>query len=133
MHQELVADDGAKAALRAARVLAQRQKRVAVARMAFEGMTTRQIAAKLGISRQAVSQMSKRYGFPIGDRGATLRITGRINCHLFPKFALLAEAAGQSTGAYLARMIKVATEDPEGHRRYMGRAAQPTRAYRGNR
>ncbi|CAM5766353.1 hypothetical protein LMIY3S_01794 [Labrys miyagiensis] len=124
---QLVAIDVASQTSRGTRQQAVRERRAAVASMLFEGMTTGQVAERVGVSRQAVSQMAKRNGFPVGGRGATVRVASKINCHLYPKLVALAEAAGLSPGAYLARMIKVATDDPQGHRRYMGKAGMASK------
>jgi hypothetical protein len=40
--------------------------------MLFDGMTTIQFVAELGVTRQAVSQMDKRNGFPVGGQGTAV-------------------------------------------------------------
>jgi hypothetical protein len=123
-------NDWAKAQ-RLLKAAAAKARRTKIAKLAFDGASAGEIADEIGMSRNAVVLLAKRHGIPLGRAGATQRIVAWTSTKRAKAFAQMAEAAGMSPGAYVDRIIKVATDDPEGFRRFMGREGMPRRQYGG--
>jgi len=100
-----------------------------IAMLADDGLTSRQIAERLGISKRRVNQIATNAGFSIGKRGGTGRIGAHVPRLLIGNIADIAAEAGCSRSALVGRAIKAVFEDKATARRMLGKSALPVRRY----
>jgi len=99
-------------------------------RLVDEALSAKEIAARLGCSVSRVHRRAARLGIQIGKRNGTGRIGAFVPRPLIENANAIAQEAGVSTSALVARAMKVVFADKATARRVLGKDALPVRGYR---
>lgn len=118
------------ALLRREQNLNSQRRRHKIAEFADDGMSSEQIASRLGITKQRVNRIANRAGILIGKQGGTGRIGAWVPRRLIASIGDLANDAGCSRSALLGRVIEAVFADKAMAMRLLGKAALPVRGYR---
>lgn len=110
--------------------MTRREQAGRIEQLSDEGLCTREIGKKLGMSRQRVMRIAAQYGVRLQPRGGTRRIRAQLSGKDATVLKELAAQANVSVGTMLARIARVMVEDGAGPAaRRLGRAARPKRTY----
>lgn len=101
-----------------------------ISTLSDDGLSSKQIATKLGISKQRVNRIASSAGLQIGKQGGTGRIGAWVPRRLIASIGDLANDAGCSRSALLGRVIEAVFADKAMAMRLLGKAALPVRGYR---
>lgn len=115
--------------LRREQNLISQRRRHTIAALSDEGMSSDQIAEKLGITKRRVNRIAKKAGLKIGKQGGTRRVGAWLDELSVDNIAVVAEEAGVSRSAMVARSLRAMYRDIPTAKKFLGKDAQPKRGY----
>lgn len=106
-------------------IISARTRATQIAMLASEGMTSREIAAKTGISHQRVCQIAERFSIALARPGSR-RFGLYVSDARARIIRQLADEAGVSPATMIERMCRVVLDDGvDRARRHLGKLAVP--------
>lgn len=110
--------------------LSPQERRRLIVLLSDDGLSSTQIAERLGISQRRVNRIAARAGLQIGKSGGSARLGCWVPRRLIGHIGDLANDAGCSRSAMVARVIEAVCSDPAFAKKLLGKEAMPVRGYR---